>query len=87
MAPGGPLPDLIELSDDVEPHVRELVLEESQEHGHKVLDGGVLAERGSELHHDAGEGRPDVLRGVGGELPDAREHQGDHLHEIRRGKG
>ena len=62
--------DLFELGDDVEAHVREVVLEHLEEHGEQVFGGFLLAENGREAGDLVAEGGADVLAGIRDEFFD-----------------
>jgi hypothetical protein len=64
-------PHLVQLADDVEPHVREGVLQQRQEHRQQVVDRRLLAQLRRELHHDARERGAHKLAAVVGKVLDA----------------
>ena len=75
--------DSLELADDVQPDFGEFVLEQVEEQGQKVLDGGVLAKQRSEASDLVSDGSTDVLRLVLAKVSDARNdaRQNDFLLE------
>ena len=73
-----------ELADDVEPHLRELVLEQMKEQRKEMLDGGIFAEERCQAADLVGKCSPNVLGDVLAQISDARYNPSEHNFFLKQ---
>jgi hypothetical protein len=68
---------LLEFTDDVQPNIREFILQKVQEELKKMIDGGTMAKERCKPSNLVCKGGPDMLRAVLTEIPNIGYNTGN----------